>query len=384
MVNYLKFGEPSIGCIADDRLIEDFLSDMKNYLKKGSFSANDLIKEFESEFCKEFSEERLILLNNATTALELVLYLINSISNKVNIVSQAVGFFGVHSMIISRGYNLNLSDTEACNFNFDLNELEKNLNNGANVILITHMNGIPANSHQVKYLADKVSKAKGYKIWIIDDLSRSLGAQIEGNNLSHYSDFSIYSFQAKKHITLLGEGGAIVSKDDKYHQLLRTAVGFGNKVSFGFNHKISFSQVLFGLLALKNTISEIDQRILLGKNRDLIINQLPFFSTIYPTGYEYRNTYYLYTIMINEKFQSSSRSDILKRLNSKGIGTCIANIPVYQTSSFINNKLNYPYCVNAEELGKRIFSVSLHPSFTPIEEKFILNELKDISNEYSC
>jgi perosamine synthetase len=384
MVNkYISMGEPCLGCDLNDEFVDEYVKKLSLVMKNKSFSANELMLEFERKFMNIFHEMNFSLINNATTALEIALYIIQLESGYASVVTQAIGFFGVHSMIISRGYPLMLCDVQTSSFGFDISDLEIKLLNGANVILITHMNGIPANIQAISVLADKVSAQTGNKIWIIDDASRSLGAKVDGKNLSSFSDFSIFSFQAKKHLTLLGEGGGIVCKNNEHAEIVKSARGFGDKRYFGFNHKLSFSQVLFGLSLIDKIQSQIERRIYLGIRRDKVLSKLKLLDFIYPTDFNFKCTYYLYTIKINDSYPSDLRNKIMGYLRSKNIGSCIANLPVYKTSSFVNDNLSHPICPNANNLGDRILSISLHPSFTDLEDDYIISSLSEIAHEYS-
>lgn len=382
MNEFMYFGEPNIGCNIDDEFVDRYVHQLSSIMKSKSFSANSLVEKFEKKFSFTFNEENFSLITNATTALELALYVVKLESGFAHVVTQAIGFFGVHSMVLSRGYSLTLCDVQKTSFDFDYSELEEKLLNGANVILVTHMNGIPVNMKSVTDIAKKVFHITKRKIWIIDDLSRSLGAKIDSCNISKFSDFSVFSFQSKKHMTLLGEGGGVVCKDSAHVDFIKAARGFGNKKTYGFNHKISFSQVLFGLNALDIVQEQIDKRISMGLSRDKAIAKIGFFDFLYPDTIDFKCTYYLYTLKINEKYPAEVRDHIINILKSKGIGCSIANFPVYKTSGFLNSHLNFPICKNADNLGQRIFSVSMHPSFSDKDEEYIINSLCEIANAY--
>ncbi|UJR64370.1 DegT/DnrJ/EryC1/StrS family aminotransferase [Dickeya zeae] len=383
MNEFMCYGEPPLGCSIDDGFVDRYVHQLSRVMKNKRFSANSLIDEFEQKFISTFNEENFSLITNATTALELALYVVKIESGFAHVVTQAIGFFGVHSMVLSRGYSLTLCDVQKTSFDFDYSELETKLLNGSNVILVTHMNGIPVNMKSVTEVAKRVSDRTKRKIWIIDDLSRSLGAKIESCNISSFSDFTVFSFQSKKHMTLLGEGGGIVCKDSSHVNFIKAARGFGNKETFGFNHKISFSQVLFGLNSLDFVQEQIDKRISMGLSRDRFISKTNLFDFLYPNGIDFTCTYYLYTLKINERYPSELRDTIINILKYKGIGCSIANLPVYKTSGFINSHLNFPICTNSDELGNRIFSVSMHPSFSDKDEEYVINSLCEIANAYN-
>jgi len=73
-------------------------------------------------------------------------------------------------------------------------------------IVCVHYGGLPCDMVELQDIADE------FGLKIIQDAAHALGATYLGREVAELSDFSIFSFQAIKHITT-GDGGMIVLKD---------------------------------------------------------------------------------------------------------------------------------------------------------------------------
>ena len=64
------------------------------------------------------------------------------------------------------------------------------------------------------------------KITLIADCAQALGAKYNGKPITEYSDFSIFSFQAIKHITT-ADGGMLCIKNKKLEKKAKEFDGSG-------------------------------------------------------------------------------------------------------------------------------------------------------------
>ena len=108
--------------------------------------------------------------------------------------------------------------------NFSLPEIEdfeKLITKKTKAIVFVNYGGILNN-------LDKLNKiAKKNKIILIQDAAQSLGARYKKKSISKYADFTIFSFQAIKHITS-GDGGLLVfRKNQKILSLAQRLRWFG-------------------------------------------------------------------------------------------------------------------------------------------------------------
>ena len=76
----------------------------------------------------------------------------------------------------------------------------------ANNIICVQYGGLPCDMDELKSIADE------WNIPIIEDAAHAVGAKYKGIDIGSISDFTIFSFQAIKHITT-GDGGMLIIKD---------------------------------------------------------------------------------------------------------------------------------------------------------------------------
>ena len=75
-------------------------------------------------------------------------------------------------------------------------------------IVCVHYGGLPCDMNELNQIASE------WHIPIIEDAAHALGATYMGKNIGEISDFTMFSFQAIKHITT-GEGGIILTNNKK-------------------------------------------------------------------------------------------------------------------------------------------------------------------------
>ena len=73
-------------------------------------------------------------------------------------------------------------------------------------IICVHYGGLPCDMDELKSIADE------WSIPIIEDAAHAVGAKYKGTDIGSISDFTMFSFQAIKHITT-GDGGMLIIKN---------------------------------------------------------------------------------------------------------------------------------------------------------------------------
>ena len=101
------------------------------------------------------------------------------------------------------------------NFNISIEHIEKLITKKTKAIVFVNYGGILCNLDKLQAIAKK------NKLILIQDAAQSLGAQYNKKSIINYADYTIFSFQAIKHITS-GDGGALCVKNFKnYKKALR-------------------------------------------------------------------------------------------------------------------------------------------------------------------
>lgn len=147
---------------------------------------------------------------------------------------------------------------------FDLQDLEEELKKGCKAVIVVHLQGRAFDLSKVKQLLKK------YKVKLIEDSCQAFGAKINGKYAGTIGDIGVYSFQQFKQISC-GEGGAVVTNNNKIYQKMRnyTDMGSSRDLFPNWNEK----EVLFGQNYRMNNIMAAILCEQLKKLDDIILKQ---------------------------------------------------------------------------------------------------------------
>ena len=118
------------------------------------------------------------------------------------------------------GAKIKFVDVDPQTMNLDINDLKKKISKKTKAIVCVHYGGIPCNMHEINKLAKK------FKVKVIEDAAQALGGKYNKKKIGTISDFTVFSFQAIKHITT-GDGGMLCIKDKRLLQKAKRIRWFG-------------------------------------------------------------------------------------------------------------------------------------------------------------
>jgi dTDP-4-amino-4,6-dideoxygalactose transaminase len=118
------------------------------------------------------------------------------------------------------GVKVVFADVQENTLNIDPNHVRKLVNKKTKAIVCVHYGGLPCDMDELQAIADK------WNIPIIEDAAQALGGSYKGKMIGSISDFTIFSFQAIKHITT-GDGGMMVLKDSSLSEKAKRVRWFG-------------------------------------------------------------------------------------------------------------------------------------------------------------
>jgi dTDP-4-amino-4,6-dideoxygalactose transaminase len=118
------------------------------------------------------------------------------------------------------GIKIKFADVDVNTMNISIESVKKLISKKTKAIVVVHYGGLPCDM-------DELSKiSKKYNIPIIEDAAHALGAKYNKKNVGNISDFTIFSFQAIKHITT-GDGGMLTIKNKKLEDKAKRIRWFG-------------------------------------------------------------------------------------------------------------------------------------------------------------
>ena len=226
---------------------------------------------------------------------------------------------------------------------------------------------------------DKILKiTKKYNLYLIEDAAEVFGLKYKNKQCGSFGDISILSFYANKHITT-GEGGMLLTNNPKLNEKFKDYrnLCFGSKKNrfnhydISWNYRYTNIQAALGLSQLKRIRKIIKKKHEIGnyyykhfKNIKNIILQ--------PNKLSYcKNIYWVFGIVL-KKNNKNNISSVIKKLQSKNIGTRPFFWPMHKQDAF--KKKNYFKNIklsNSEFISKNGFYLPSGLGLTSKELKFV-------------
>ncbi len=179
-------------------------------------------------------------------------------------------------------------------------------------IVPVHLYGQPVDVPAVRDLASRLG------VWVLEDCAQAHGATWEGKRVGGFGRAGVFSFYPSKNLTVLGDGGAIVTDDDEVAARCRRLRDHGrlNKdvhAEIGFNLRFNDIQAAIGRVLLRRLDAMNDRRRALAARYDKGLAGLPLELPRQRPGA--RHVYHLYVV------RTPSRQELAAHLKAHGIQT---------------------------------------------------------------
>jgi dTDP-4-amino-4,6-dideoxygalactose transaminase len=289
--------------------------------------------------------------------------------------------------IIMAGGKPVFAETEEKTLGIDVADVKKKINKNTAAVIALHYGGTPAQDiFSLKKICDE------HHLLLIEDNAESMGATIEGKKVGAIGYAGMLSFCQSKIITT-GEGGAIITNDQKLYEKLKLIrshgreelqedyfnnIGDNDYITIGYNWRMSTMNAALGLSQLMH----INELILLRQEKAAAYKAaLKNITQIqYPeaTG-KHEAVYQLFTIILPDK---KTRDGLQQHLADCSIMSKPYFFPAHLKTIY---KKRYGYkegdLPKTELLSGRVLSLPFHPDLSNDEIKTVTNALKTYFKE---
>ena len=164
------------------------------------------VKIFEESFSNKFASKLpAIAVGSGTDALHLS-YILAGLKSGDEVIAPVFTCTATNIPFLYMGVKILFADIDPNTMNIDINHVAQLMNKNVKAIICVHYGGLPCDMDELQNIADK------WSIPIIEDAAHAVGAKYKGSNIGSISDFTMFSFQAIKHITT-GDGGMLIVKN---------------------------------------------------------------------------------------------------------------------------------------------------------------------------
>ncbi|MFD7027453.1 DegT/DnrJ/EryC1/StrS family aminotransferase [Streptomyces sp. NPDC059917] len=377
--------EPALGATYTQEEINAVIEALQESIDPHvGFRAKKHEMAFEDAFAASCEARFAVAYNGAGTALDMVLRCLN-LQPGDEVISGALNFVGTHLAVTGQGGKLVLSEIDPNTLNLDPADVESRITDRTRAILVTHMNGLPADMDVLEDIVSRNLNPVHGPAKLIVDAARACGADDGAGPVGARGWASVFSFQSKKLMTTLGEGGMVTTQDAGLAANLRRLRSFGKNQHWGSNYKMTKLQAAVGLVQLGRLGSMNDARIRLARRRSELLRAVHEL-TVPPELPGRRHVYYRYNLLVPEDWAGQLRDRVRQRLREEhGIGSVVADPPTYLTHPGIREHLGKPSFPVSESTAARLFCPPLHPSMSSSENDFIcaaiINVMRSVADE---
>ena len=376
MKKYMPYARQSI----DSKDIKAVVSVLRSdYLTQGPKTG-----EFEKKVADYCGAKYAVALNSGTSALHAACF-VSGIKQGDEVITSPISFAASANCILYCGGRPKFADVLDDTVTIDPHEIKRAITKKTRAIIPVDFAGHPAESEEIKKIASK------YGLIVIEDAAHALGAEYKGRKVGccKYSDMTILSFHAVKHITT-GEGGMVLTnRKDLYDKLImfRThgvtrdkkmlvdknkPAWFYEMQFLGFNYRITDIQCALGLSQISKLDSFVKTRRKIAGLYKENFNDIKDITYLTERKYA-KASWHIFPVRIKR-----NRDMVFDEFRRRGIGVNLHYIPVYLHPYY--RKLGYKkgICPKAEKYYSQEITLPLYVSMSKLQVMRVVEVFKDI------
>jgi perosamine synthetase len=290
-------------------------------ISSGWIAQGKRVEEFERMVADYVGAKHAIAVSSATTGLHLGL-IAAGVKPGDEVICPSFSFIATANSIVYAGAKPVFVDIDPQTYNIDVSLIEEAITPRTTAIMPASQIGLPADLPEIMRIAQK------HNLKVVEDAAPSLGAMISGKRIGCISDFTVFSFDARKILTT-GEGGMITTDHDEAAERLRamrahsasvsmltrhtsTSVVLEGYTELGYNYKLTDIQGAIGIVQM-GRIDEIiaERRQLANRYYESLRNDKRLVLPYEPFGY--KHVYQSYIVRLQtQKTQLEVMSEVAK------------------------------------------------------------------------
>ena len=348
-------------------------ANIKKVLESGEYVHGPMNKQFEKEFAAFSGTKYAIPCGNGTDAIWLALMALG-IGPGDEVITNANTFFATAEAIWIAGATAVLIDCDPKTKCIDPAKIEAAITPKTRCIIPVHLYGQCADMPAIKKIADT------YKLWVIEDNAQAIDAAGDTFKIGELSDAVATSFIIQKNLGCFGDGGAIVTNNERINKVTRLLRSHGsparNVHSFGFNSRLDDVQAGVLSAKLKHIHAWNDLRIKWAARYTEGLKGAKSFDLPYAKP-GYRHVWHLYVIEVKNP---AKRDAFVEFLSKNGVDAKT------HYSIAIHQQAGYPWgkgarvvgpLTNAEKNAACCISLPMFPELTAEEVDAVIAKVME-------
>jgi len=331
-----------------------------------SFIMGPEVEHFEEAFAAYCATRYAVGVGSGTAALELTLRALD-IGPGDQVITTPFTFFATAEAISQAGATPVFADIDPRTYNLDPRAVEAAVTPRTRAIIPVHLYGQPADVDALTAIARR------HDLALIEDAAQAHGADYRGRRAGSLGHAACFSFYPGKNLGAYGDGGAVVTDDNRLAERLRLLRDHGRSSKYmhreiGFGHRLDALQA--AILAAK--LPHLDAANAARRRLAVRYGQL-LADTDLVLPYELegvRSAFHLYVV------RTPQRDQVLRQFQDQGIGAGIHYpLPLHLQPAYADMRLRPGAFPVSEAAAQQVLSLPLFPEMTGAQQDRVVTAL---------
>jgi dTDP-4-amino-4,6-dideoxygalactose transaminase len=356
-------------------------------MENGMFIGGPNVEGFEKEFAEFCNTQYCIGVNSGTDALRFALmaagvgpgHEVITVSNTFIATTEAISQVGATPVFVDIDEHTCNIDPEKlkvfieqkCSFDQSTNQLiNQSTRSPVKAVIPVHIYGQMADMDPI------MEFAQNRGLLVIEDACQAHGAKYKNKAAGSMGAAGCFSFYPGKNLGAYGEGGAVVTQDEKIAAEIRMIRDHGqNKKYFhtmeGYNGRLDAIQAAVLRVKLKRLADWNKARNDSAAYYNELLADVPGIEFAKVADFA-ESVYHLYVIMLDE------RDALQEFLGDKGIATGLHYpLPLHMQKAYEHLGYKEGDFPITERVAKRLLSLPMYPELTRDQIKYVVDSIKE-------
>lgn len=347
---------------------ETLMPRLEEVLYSGYIAQGEVVDKFEEKLSEYLGNKNCLTVNSGSAALHISLILAG-VKTGDEVITTTITAEPTNTVISQTGAKIVWADIDPNTGNISPDDVEKKITSKTKAIMVVDYAGMPVDIKRFQEIEKK------YGISVIEDGAHAFGASYDGKKIGNHFKYTIFSFQAIKHLTTV-DGGLVCIKDEKEFEKAKLIRWFGiskgvtrqeNDIKIqGYKYHMNNVNATIGLVQLENIDSVINTYISNGKYYDEALKDVDNVELMnyYPFS---KPSYWLYTMKVKNK------DAFIKMMADNNIMASDLHKRNDLHSIFSDSKIVLP---NVDTFEKEWVHIPCGWWVTPEDREYIVNTIK--------
>lgn len=339
---------------------------VERVMRSGWYLLGEETSAFERELAGYLQVNHVVGVASGTDALELALAALGC-SQGQEVVTAANA--GGYSTTAARrlGLRVRFADVDVDDLLLTPQTVEEALTPHTAVVVVTHLYGKMAQVSAIRDLCHV------HGVLVLEDCAQAVGARADGRPAGSIGDAAAFSFYPTKNLGALGDGGAVVTSDEKTAQRVRRLRQYG----WGAKYRVEEDGGRNSRLdEIQAAVLRVRLRKLDGWNRrrrEIVARYMDALSSTPVEMVHDGDEDYVAHLAV---MRTSCRAELAEALRARGIATDIHYpVPDHRQPAIGAPEVNLPV---TEAASEQVLSLPCFPALKPREVDFICSALAGV------